>query len=237
MAASPPGPEPPAPQRRGLAVKVGSVTLTGAAGAVVLVLLLGLVAALLAWVRPALRMLLTAALWFLFVGYWSAAAKNAAPAESSETPASRAVHTRLLNASLLLLFLPIPGLRGRFVPGGPLIVAAGLLVQTLGFALAVWARRHLGRNWSGAATVAVDHQLVRTGPYRVVRHPIYSAMFAMFIGTAVVSGQHHALLAVVLLAGAYLRKIRLEERTLRAAFGPGYDDYRRATWALIPGLF
>lgn len=226
-----------APERSRLIVKVGSVSLTGTAAAAALVCLLGLLAGLLFWMRPSVRMVLTGGIWIAFVYYWSAAAKNATPAESGESRASRAVHTRLLNAALLLLFLPLPGLRARFLPGGVLIVACGLALQVLGFALAAWARRHLGRNWSGPIAIAAGHDLVRSGPYRLVRHPIYSAMFAMFGGSALVSGELHALLAIALLGIAYWRKIRLEERALGARFGVGYEDYRRATWALIPGLF
>jgi len=182
-------------------------------------------------------MLLTGGLWIAFVAYWSASARKAAPAASRESPASRAVHTRLLNLTFLLLFVPVPGLRGRFLPGGTLIVAGGLMVQALGFVLAAWARSHLGRNWSAEISSASGHQLVRSGPYRLVRHPIYTAMFVMAAGTAIVSGEMHALPAIAVLAGAYWRKIRLEEQSLVGTFGAEYGEYRRSTWALIPGLF
>jgi len=181
-------------------------------------------------------MLLTGALWVLFVGYWSMAARRTAPTERSESAASRAVHTRLMNLSFLLLFFPVPGLRGRLLPLTPAVTVIGLTVQGLSFLLAVWARRHLGRNWSGAITVAQDHQLVRSGPYRLVRHPIYTAMFGMFLGSGIVSGELHALLALGVIAAAYWRKIRLEERTLREVFGPAYLEYSRETRALIPFL-
>jgi len=127
--------------------------------------------------------------------------------------------------------------RTRFVPLADLVVGAGLTVQSASIVLAIWARRHLGRNWSGAVAVAVDHQLVRSGPYRIVRHPIYSAMLGMYAGTGLVSGELHALLALGVVIAAYGRKIPLEERTLRDVFGPAYEAYRRETWALIPGLF
>jgi len=77
---------------------------------------------------------------------------------------------------------------------------------------------------------------VRTGPYRFVRHPIYTAMLTMLLGTALVSGEWHALAAWLLLAFAYSRKIRLEERNLVDVFGPDYERYRRESWAVIPGL-
>src|ERR1043166_950056 len=159
----------PPRQRPGLAIKVGSTARAGPAAVAPLVLFLGLLTGLAVWIRPTLRMSLSATLWLLFLLYWNAAARNVAPTKSRESPASRAVHTRLLNGSLLLLFLPVPGLRTRFVPLADLVVGAGLTVQAVSIGLAIWARRHLGRNWSGAVAVAVDHQLVRSGPYRVVR--------------------------------------------------------------------
>jgi isoprenylcysteine carboxyl methyltransferase (ICMT) family protein YpbQ len=103
--------------------------------------------------------------------------------------------------------------------------------------LDVWAIRCLGRNWSGAVTIKVDHQLIRTGPYRLVRHPIYTAMFGMFLGTAIVGGELHGLLALLICTIAYWRKTRMEERGLRDVFGQAYDDYRRTSWAFIPWLW
>ena len=226
-----------APEPRTLTIKVGALTLTRPWVAVALVLILGLLTAWLAWIRPTLRMSISAAVWILFVVYWSAAARNASPPVIQESRTSRAVHTRLLNASLLLLFLPVPGLRTRFLPLTTWIVGSGLGLQALGFAFAAWARRHLGRHWSGPVTVAADHQLVRSGPYRLIRHPIYSAMFAMYIGTSLVSGELHALVALAILVTAYWRKIPQEERALSKVFGGEYESYRRHTWALIPGLF
>jgi len=227
---------PATPQHRTTIVKVGPITLTGWSAVVALVVLLGLIVAVTIALRPSLRMLLSAALWVAFIVYWSAAARNAAPAKSAESRESRRLHEILLNGAILLLFIPVPGLRGRFLPLLPLVVAAGLALQAGAFLLAVWARRHLGRNWSGAITETVGHQLVRSGPYRVVRHPIYSAMLGMAVGTAVVSGELHALLALAVMAVAYARKIPLEERHLRTVFGPSYDEYRRGTWAVVPGL-
>ena len=109
--------------------------------------------------------------------------------------------------------------------------------EAAGIFFAVWARRHLGRNWSGEITIKVDHSLVRSGPYRIVRHPIYTAVLGMYAGSALVSGELHALLGLALAAGAYARKVRIEEAVLAGFFGKEYDDYRHATWALVPGLF
>jgi protein-S-isoprenylcysteine O-methyltransferase Ste14 len=139
-----------------------------------------------------------------------------------------------MQLALVLLFVHVPGLRARWIPAAWPVTALGLAVHAGSFALAAWARGHLGRNWSGAITVKAEHELVRSGPYRLVRHPIYTAMFGMYGGTALVSGELHALLGVALIGVAYARKIPLEEENLRRIFGARYDDYRHASWALIP---
>lgn len=180
---------------------------------------------------------LSALLWVLFSMYWSIAAKNSSRATRSETRGSRRVHEILLNVGLLLLFIPVPGMTQRFAPLSPIVTAAGLAVQIACGALGIWARKHLGAHWSGEITIKVDHQLIRTGPYRLIRHPIYTAMLGMFAGTAIVSGQTHALLGLALGVIAYWRKIRMEEENLNDAFGDAYHDYRRETWALVPGVF
>src|SRR5262249_34573754 len=148
--------------------------------------------------RPELlRMLPTFVLWVAFFGYWGIAARNAAPTKGSESARSTLVHQMLLACAILLL-LPIPGLTARFLPRAPLYWAVGLAIQAASACLGVWARIHLGRNWSSEVRIAVDHQLIRSGPYRVLRHPIYTAMLGMFLGTAVTTGEVHALLALVI---------------------------------------
>lgn len=222
-----------------LVFKLPGIVLVGRAAVIALLALLALIVALIIYLKPTFSpspLWVSLALWILFIVYWNAAAKASAPTKSSESLASRQLHQYLMSAALLLLFIPVPGLRQRFLPPASFIVPVGLALHLCSFLLAVWARRHLGRNWSGAITVKVDHELVRTGPYRLVRHPIYSAMLGMFVGTALVSGELHALVGLGVLAFAYWRKIRLEEEGLRKTFGADYDAYRRKTWALIPGL-
>lgn len=157
---------------------------------------------------------------------------------SSESKASTAFHQIVLNAALLLLFIPVPGLTGWFLPRRfHFLVAVGAIIQAGFFALAIWARRHLGKNWAAEVRIGEGHELVRTGPYRMLRHPIYTAMLGMFAGTAIASSQYHALLAVAILVIAYLRKTRLEENILQKTFGPEWDAYRQDTWRLVPLLF
>jgi len=212
----------PQDQKHRPAVQFGALRFEGVAAIVALIARRGL---------PRWPVIASVVLWFAFISYWNAAAKNAAPTQSSESIASRRAHVRLLNAAFVsLLFLPVSVLGLRFLPDSLWLVALGLGIQVASGMLGVSARRHLGRNWSGAITVAQDHQLVTTGPYRVFRHPIYVAMIGMFIGSAIAIGKWHALIGVALIVIAYARKIPLEEQSLRGVFGPAYDDYRRSRW-------
>jgi protein-S-isoprenylcysteine O-methyltransferase Ste14 len=175
--------------------------------------------------------------WVIFSLYWEMAAKNSAPAIKSESRFSRGIHVVLANAALLLMIVPIHGLNQRFLPDLMILKLAGLAAECAGLALAIWSRRILGRNWSGEITIKADHELVRTGPYGVIRHPIYTALLAMYAGTAIVSGQMHALLGVAIAIIAYLRKTRMEEANLVTAFGEKYNAYREDTWALVPRIY
>ena len=186
--------------------------------------------------RPYWPLLLAcAAGWVIFSLYWEAAARNAATAKSSESRASRGLHVLLANVALLLE-MPVRGL-GRFMPPSALVMAAGVAVEAMGLLVAIWARRHLGRNWSGEIAIKVEHQLIRSGPYRRLRHPIYTGLLAMYAGPALVTGEWLALIGVALAGLAYWRKIRLEEANLETAFGGDYEVYRRETWVLVPGVF
>jgi len=176
-------------------------------------------------------------LWLVFSIYWSLAAKDSAPTKASESVWSRQLHLLLVNAGLLLLILPVHGLTRRFLPASQFFVVLGLLIQAAFVLLAIWGRRHLGNNWSGEVRIAVQHRLVRTGPYRLIRHPIYTAVLGMCCGTALVCGEIHALIALVAVTLAYWRKIRLEEQVLGKTFGAEFHAYRRDTWALVPLLY
>jgi len=228
------------PDTRGVAIQFGKHKLTGRSASAVLTAILLAILGWLIYKRPWEHnwpMWLSGAGWIAFIVYWNAAARNSAPAKKSESRESRMVHQTLLNVALLCLFAPIPGLRLRFLPHSSAAIAIGFGVQLGFFLLALWARRHLGRHWSGEIAIKVEHELIRSGPYRVLRHPIYTAMLGMCAGTAIVSGELHALFGLGTIVFAYWRKIRLEETNLREAFGTEYEAYRRATWALVPGVF
>ncbi len=127
-------------------------------------------------------------------------------------------------------------MRLRFLPPGPWVETLGIAITAAGLLFTIWARTYLGRNWSGTVTVKVGHQLIRSGPYRWVRHPIYSGLILATIGTAIVRGQVRGIVAVVLLWIGFVMKSRIEERVMAATFGSEYEEYSRTTGAIVPRL-
>src|SRR5262249_694264 len=95
--------------------------------------------------------------------------------------------------------------RGSWLPHGDAISAAGIAGQLAGCGLALWARRQLGANWSGSVQLKEGHPLVRSGPYKLLRHPIYAGVSLAVLGTTIVGGRVQNLLAVPLMLAAYLR--------------------------------
>ena len=116
----------------------------------------------------------------------------------------------------------------------PLAWAAAVLAPCSA-ALAVVATHHLGREFRIQAVVTADHQLIRTGPYRLVRHPIYASLLGMLLATAAVVARWEAALAAALVyvAGTEIR-VRAEDRLLARRFGPSFEEYRRTVPAYIP---
>jgi protein-S-isoprenylcysteine O-methyltransferase Ste14 len=113
--------------------------------------------------------------------------------------------------------------------------AAGLALNLAGVLFAIWARLMLGRNWSGTIMqVKQDHQLIQTGPYAVVRHPIYTGFLAAFLGSALTRGTLAAYLALVFATGAVLIRVGIEEGLMRDTFGEAHAAWRRRTKRLIP---
>jgi protein-S-isoprenylcysteine O-methyltransferase Ste14 len=179
------------------------------------------------------------AMWIAWLAYWLAVARDVKRTRWRETVTSRAIYVvPLLLCGVLLAgtrWLP-PVLATRLAPPGQVAPLLGAFAVAMGLALAVWARRCLGRNWSGIVTVKEDHTLIRAGPYRFVRHPIYSGLLLALLGTASAIGEIRGVLAVLCALAGFLRKIRIEERQMSQTFAE-YRQYREETVALIPFLF
>jgi protein-S-isoprenylcysteine O-methyltransferase Ste14 len=128
------------------------------------------------------------------------------------------------------------GLKLRWLPESDGLRALGCALALAGVVLAVRARQVLGENWSVAVQLKQDHELIERGPYRWVRHPIYSGLLLAFLGTAVLVGELRGLLALAIVAVSLWFKLRLEERWLGEQFGAAYADYRRRVKALVTGV-
>ncbi len=183
-----------------------------------------------------LRVLIPA-LWILWLGYWVVAARVSGKTRRRESLASRLTHYGPLILGGLLL--GVPGILGPELERqfhGPaqiwLWIASALVAIGLGFS--AWARVCLGSNWSAEVTVKQKHELVRSGPYALVRHPIYTGVLLALIGTAVSVDKWRAFIGLILVAAGFLRKIVIEERFMLAEFGEAYERYRAEVPALIP---
>jgi protein-S-isoprenylcysteine O-methyltransferase Ste14 len=178
-------------------------------------------------------------IWASFFGYWALAAAKGERKRATRVDVSGwyLVHAALFFLAFALVLIgpgPFGPLARRFLPNRPEFTWTGMVLLIAGLGLAVWARRLLGSYWSGHLVIRADHRLIRSGPYAVVRHPIYAGLVLGMIGTALVVGEWRGLLAVLLLVAAYLRKIRREEGWLLQHFGEPHARYRREVRAIIP---
>jgi protein-S-isoprenylcysteine O-methyltransferase Ste14 len=181
-----------------------------------------------------------AVLWLSWLAYWIVASRDVKATRRHEPRLSRLLHVALiLLAAILLAFHAhrMGWLNERFLRATMIAYWAGLLMLAAGVAVAVWARCTLGRNWSGTVTVKEGHELIRSGPYRFVRHPIYSSLLLAILGTAIAIGEWRALVAFVAIIAAFVIKIRTEERFMRETFAGEYARYRAEVPALIPFIF
>jgi protein-S-isoprenylcysteine O-methyltransferase Ste14 len=171
-------------------------------------------------------------LWVAFWIYWLAAATTGVKA--GRTRWGRFVGVRIVFVLLALLLVRTRAFKGgQTITKDPWLQAVGLVVFLSGLALAIWARRYLGRNWGMPMSEKADPELVTTGPYRKVRHPIYSGIILAMIGTAIAVSWYW-LLAVVLLGAYFIYSAVMEERYMGGLFPDTYPAYKRSTKMLVP---
>jgi protein-S-isoprenylcysteine O-methyltransferase Ste14 len=157
-----------------------------------------------------------------------------------QSPGSRSLQSGLTLLAYFMVFsryFRSGWLAERYLPPSDSVAAVGLLLTLLGLAFAVWARVQLGRNWSGAVTLKEDHQLIRRGPYAVVRHPIYTGLLLGILGMALIIGEVRGLLGFIILFVAFRLKCRTEEAFMRQQFGEQYSQYQHDVKALIPFIY
>lgn len=183
--------------------------------------------------------ILIPALWAAWVVYWLVESLKVRAARRMESLSSCLSHTVPLWIGVVLMVSPrwMPAwLFERVMPRDALAAWIGIALLVAGIAFSVWARRHLAGFWSSVVTLKQNHRLIRSGPYRYVRHPIYTGILLSLLGTAIAIGEWHGFISVAVIAAGFSRKIAVEERFLREAFPAEYDLYRADVPALIPFL-
>lgn len=142
-----------------------------------------------------------------------------------------------LGGVLAVLVLTTPAAVWRHVSvGSPLVRIVGMLVLLPATAAALWSRGALGTMWSSRARAQTGHQLRTTGPYAITRHPIYTAVLGMLIGTTVAQGFGRWIVVLAGVGVILALKVRAEERLLSAEFPLAYARYRAAVPTLLPRL-
>jgi protein-S-isoprenylcysteine O-methyltransferase Ste14 len=168
--------------------------------------------------------------WLIFYIYWIASAAG------SKDSVRSGWRTRLTGVTAIGVILIVRVLRDGSLAVHSLVLAGiGTLLFACGIGLAVWARLHLGRNWGMPMTQRTEPELVTSGPYRLIRHPIYTGLLTAVLGTTLVNNLLGLIVVAVLVAFFYYCGT-VEERNLTATFPAAYPDYRARTKMLIPFL-
>jgi len=178
-------------------------------------------------------------LWVGWIAVWLLWAFQSKRTQQRESVASRLSYSLIAWASGYLMFYGRnldAWWRWDVVPYRAWMGWAGVAITAAGFAMTLWARFELGSNWSGTVTVKVEHELIRSGPYRWVRHPIYTGLVVAMAGTALALDERRGVPAVVLLWVAFTIKRLKEEEFMRQTFGAQYIEYSRTTGAIFPLL-
>lgn len=174
--------------------------------------------------------------WVIFIVYWLISARRVKVTAERQSLVSALTHRIPLGFSYLLManwYLP-PPLNLSVTPHADWAQAMGDLVCGLGLFVTLWARRTLADNWSSDVTFKQGHELIRIGPYRFARHPIYTGILIMCLGTAIEIGRLRGWLALPLMAIAFWIKLKQEERLMLRHFPDQYLAYQKQVKALVP---
>jgi protein-S-isoprenylcysteine O-methyltransferase Ste14 len=184
-------------------------------------------------------MLICEYLWSAFFVIWIIWAIRTKKTQSRENVGSRLSYVVFAVIAFLMMFQPAASRRWlglQILPNWPWLEALGVALTAAGLGFAVWARAYLGANWSSSVTVKVEHELIQTGPYRWVRHPIYTGMILAMLGTGIARAQVRGVIACIFLYISFYIKSGIEERTMRQTFGEQYDEYSKHTGRIVPRI-
>ena len=176
--------------------------------------------------------------WALFLGVWFIGAFRASPPTSNS---GKRIAVRLGGLLLILLLFSLPIINRYFhvavvVNVNPILGWASVALAAIGVGIAIWARIYLGRNWGGPQMIQQEHSLVTSGPYRYIRHPIYTGVLLALLGAVLVQG---IVWIVVFFCFLYyfIRSARIEEERMTKLFPDSYPVYMSHTKIFLPFLY
>lgn len=195
---------------------------------------------------PASRFILIGC-WAVFIVVWTVLAFSAKKDVQSQRIDEREFHGMLFIAGIVFTLLPIHGpfrdaqglialAMQPIVLDSPALQSASALTALAGLGIALWARLALGRNWSARVVVKDEHELVTTGPYAAIRHPIYTALILLFLATVLAVRAPFSILGLALIMLSFWIKLGAEEEMMSEAFPDAYPAYMARTKRLVPGL-
>jgi protein-S-isoprenylcysteine O-methyltransferase Ste14 len=176
------------------------------------------------------------ALWLGWLLYWFISARGTKRTVRRETLAQRWIYALPLAVAMVLFTMPPRSvhLLALIFPPTWTLYWIGTALLVAGLAFSIWARVTLGRNWSGIVTVKEDHELIQTGPYRLVRHPFYTGLLLALTGSALARDRWSSVAAVALIFVSFWIKLLREEAWMRETFGEKYEAYCARTKRLVP---
>jgi protein-S-isoprenylcysteine O-methyltransferase Ste14 len=175
--------------------------------------------------------------WLAFGAYWIVGAMKTRATIRREPFLARygVMFVEIVGFTLLFDGDADVGLLGhRFFHRTETTAIAGLALTWIGIAIAIWARYHLGQFWSGRITLKEGHQLIRSGPYARLRHPIYTGLDLAAIGSALVIGHWRCVAGVCVIMTGFVIKAKREEKLLAGQFGDAFEEHQRQTGFLLP---
>ena len=189
---------------------------------------------------PAPYWIIISVCWVVFWVYWSFGAPRRCPSQRKVARTFTVLNTGLLYLGFILVLLgrSVAGSLGlHFVSPTIPIDVTGTVFAIIGVAFAIWSRQSLKHNWSGEVAITEGQQLIRSGPYAIVRHPIYAGMLLALLGTTLVASTVGSLIGFFLAIISLWQKADTEEQFLRVEFGEQYAKYQREVKFLIPYIY
>ena len=184
--------------------------------------------------NPSIFIWLIYAFWLILIAYLTVSAIGVKRETQGHLLQSFGLMFAII-AAFLLPYLPIFSFV-NFAPVNPALSSVGVILCVAGMAFLVWARQHLGKNWSQTVSAKIGHELVMSGPYRYVRHPMYAGGLLAAIGSAIVCGGAFIFLLVIL-GALFLWRVGAEDKLMAEQFPNEYLEYKKRTKALIPFIW